>query len=217
MKKMIGACAVGSFVLAILAANNAGILAGAKGSAYKQVIPADAVAEITKRGQAKLKGSNAEAAGVEASILYAVAQNGKGAAEAKAPPAPDLDVLMNVFRNKAKKGEGIHPDLHYHPKVKNQDGMESFVMALAAKKLSDENVAKVSAELALLSYRMAGIASLTYGYPMKNQAKWEKISIDMRDASFELAEAATAKNAEGIFAASKKLETTCIDCHKAYR
>lgn len=133
---------------------------------------------------------------------------------------PDTDVLMMPFRNQAKGGEGIHPDLQYHPKLKNQNGIEALLNALGQKKLTDENAEKVSKELSLLGKRIAVYGSLTYeayAADAKNAKQWQALSIAMRDAGAELAEAASKKNSDGVLSATRKLESSCIDCHSAFR
>ena len=69
---------------------------------------------------------------------------------------------MLIFRTKVKGGEGIPADLQYQPKLKNLNGIESLISALGAKKLSDDNLAKVAKELPNLAYRIAVVGSLTH-------------------------------------------------------
>ena len=140
----------------------------------------------------------------------------------------DLKSLMTLFETKAKKGEGLHPDLHYNNKVKNANGIEAMIYAMADKKLSDANAAKVSKELEMLAYRVAVIGEICRvrgpgGYPKtkgdkKPDAKvWAEQSIVMRDASAELAVAARKKDSGGILEAAKKLENTCVECHADFK
>ncbi len=133
---------------------------------------------------------------------------------------PETSVLMTPFRNQAKGGEGIHPDLMYHPKLKNQNGIEALLNALGQKKLTDENAAKVSKELSLLGQRIAVYGSLTheaYAADAKDAKQWRELSVAMRDAGVELAGAASKKDSDGVLAATRKLETSCLDCHSAFR
>jgi hypothetical protein len=142
----------------------------------------------------------------------------------------ELKPLMTLFETKAKKGEGLHPDLHYSAKIKNANGIEAMIYAMADKKLTDANAAKVSKELELLAYRVAVIGEITRvrgpaGYPKgenkgekKPDAKvWTEQSVVMRDASVELAVAARKKDSEAILEACKKLENTCVECHADYK
>ena len=81
--------------------------------------------------------------------------------------------MMEIFRGKAKGGEGLHAELQYHPKLKNLNGIEAFLGALAGKKLSDENLDKVAKELPNLASRIAVVGSLTHELPQeKNVAEW---------------------------------------------
>lgn len=126
--------------------------------------------------------------------------------------------MMEIFRTKAKGGEGIHEDLQYQPKLKNQNGIEALIGALAAKKLSEENLGKVEKELPLLAYRIAVTANLTqYAAPRKAAEEWHKQAARMRDAAIAMAEAAKKKNAEGIQKAADALQNTCTACHRDHK
>jgi hypothetical protein len=126
--------------------------------------------------------------------------------------------MMEIYRNKAKGGEGIHDDLQYQPKLKNQNGIEALLGALAAKKLSDENLAKVEKELPRLSYRIAVTANLTqYAAPQKGKERWNALAIEMRDSALALAESAQKKNADGIMKAADALQTSCTQCHREFK
>lgn len=126
--------------------------------------------------------------------------------------------MMRMFLSKAKGGEGIHPDLQYQPKLKNLNGIEALLGGLANKKLSDENLGKVSKELPFLAYRLAVVSSVTHELaPKKDAAKWRELSIVMRDSSIALAEAAQKKDGTGVLKAATTLENSCIDCHSAFK
>src|SRR5262249_31138828 len=131
--------------------------------------------------------------------------------------------VMTLFEGKDKKGEGVHPDLLYSPKVKSQNGSEALIYALAAKKLTDANVAKMSKELELLGYRVATIGALTLvrGPDKKANAEdaklWDDQAVLMRDSAVELAEAARKKDGAGILEACKRLENTCVECHGTFK
>lgn len=129
-----------------------------------------------------------------------------------------LQDMMEVFRNKSKGGEGLHADLQYSPQLKNLNGLEALISALAKKKLNDDNLAKVSKELPLVAYRVAVLSSLTHEFaPDKGAGQWKEISLQMRDASVALAEASKKKSAEGVLSAATTLEATCTQCHSAFR
>ncbi len=137
-------------------------------------------------------------------------------------PIGDINDVMTLFASHAKGGEGVHPDLHYSPKVKNQNGSEALINALAAKKLTDANVAKMAKELELLGYRVAVIGSLTLergpGDKKKGEAKeWNEHAIVMRDAAIELADGARKKDGPAILEACKRLENTCVECHSVFK
>lgn len=130
----------------------------------------------------------------------------------------NTELIMKTMFTKAKGGEGIHPDLQYLPKLKNLNGIEALIGALANKKLSDENLEKVSKELPLLAYRVAVFGALTHEFtPKKDVEKWRDYSFTMRDASIALAEASSKKDAEGILKTALAIESSCIDCHSVFK
>jgi hypothetical protein len=130
----------------------------------------------------------------------------------------ELNWLMETFRGKTKGGEGLHVELQYQPKLKNLNGTEAFLGAIAGKKLSGENLDKIAKELPNFAYRVAVIGSITHEFPPeKNAAKWRALSNQMRDASIALADAAKKKNADGVFKAAQALENSCTLCHMEFR
>ena len=144
----------------------------------------------------------------------------KGAADLKGVKGQlaELQWMMETFRGKAKGGEGLHADLQYHPKLKNLNGTEAFIGAIAGKKLSDENLDKVAKELPNFAYRVAVMGSITHEFaPAKGAGQWQEISVKMRDASIALAEAALKKNADGVFKAAQTLENSCTQCHMVFK
>lgn len=129
-----------------------------------------------------------------------------------------LVAMMELYRNKAKGGEGIHEDLQYQPKLKNQNGIEALIGALASKKLSEENLAKVEKELPLLAYRIAVTANLTrYAAPKKDAERWNKLAGEMRDSAIALADAAKKKDAQGIVKSAESLQKSCTNCHGEFK
>jgi len=130
----------------------------------------------------------------------------------------DLMDMMEIFRGKAKGGEGIHPDLQYQPKLKNLNGIEALIGSLGKKLIAPGDLGKIAKELPNLSYRIATVASITYRQaPKKGAEQWRDLSIKMRDASVVLADAASKKNANGVLIAAQALETTCTACHSEFK
>jgi hypothetical protein len=133
----------------------------------------------------------------------------------------EIKPVMTLFENKAKKGEGIHPDLHYNAKVKNADGIETLINVLADKQPKKGNLDKLAKELELLSYRVAVIGSITLVRGPDKKKEEEKVWIEqgtiMRDSAVELAEAARKKDAAAITAAASKLENSCVECHAVFK
>lgn len=136
---------------------------------------------------------------------------------------PEVGQLMDLLRNKAKGGEGLAPALQYG-KLKNLNGGEALIGALASKKLTATNVKKMARELELFADRVAVLGALTHAYaPQKKSEKggtredWLAQSLTMRDAAITLAEAARTKDATGIQMASQRLEQSCTLCHKKFQ
>lgn len=135
----------------------------------------------------------------------------------------DVKDIMYPFATYAKKGEGIHADLKYNDKMKNQNGIEALINALATKKMTDANLGKMSKELELLGYRVATIGALTLQRGPAEKKKgiedrvWDEQAIMMRDAAVELAEGARKKDGPAILEASKRLENTCVECHAYFK
>jgi hypothetical protein len=85
------------------------------------------VATAQDEAVVKLRGAAQQAASIAAGKdLKKLAEFGKTVKSAPNPAANSkdwfgktiiIDELMNIFRNKSKKGEGIHADLQYHPKL----------------------------------------------------------------------------------------------------
>ncbi|MSQ93373.1 MAG: hypothetical protein EXR98_02320 [Gemmataceae bacterium] len=130
----------------------------------------------------------------------------------------ELAWVMEIFKGKAKGGEGLHAELQYSPPLKKLNGIEAFIGALAKKKLSDDNLAKVSKELPNLAYRLAVVGSITHEFPpAKGAGQWRELSNQMRDASTALAEAAHKKNGAGVLTAATALENSCTQCHSVFK
>jgi hypothetical protein len=129
----------------------------------------------------------------------------------------DLEDLMIHFRIPKKGGEGLHPSLITNPRLKTA-GIEVKIGFLAQKELKEAALKKEAAELALLGYRAAVVGELTDLYPVTKEAKlWHDQARAMRDAGIALAEAAGKKDAAGVQAASKRLETSCTECHRVFQ
>lgn len=152
-----------------------------------------------------------------------------GASIASAPKAPaevknwklhlnELQWMMENFRGKAKGGEGLHPDLQYVQKLKNLNGTEAFLGAIAGKKLSGENFEKIQKELPNFAYRVAVMGSITHEFPpAKDAAQWRELAAQMRDSAVAVAAAAQKKDADGMFKAAQALENTCTKCHMVFK
>jgi hypothetical protein len=136
---------------------------------------------------------------------------------------PEIGEFMNFFRTKGKGGEGLHPSLHLNPRFKTAlNGSEELIRYLGMKKLTEALLDKASDELTLLAYRTAVSAGWTHGFAPAQKAKqdpkeWRELSIQMRDAAAELAEAAKKKNIAAVHDAGKRLDASCTKCHNLFR
>ena len=133
----------------------------------------------------------------------------------------DVADLMSPLAAKAKRGDGIAPELQYLAKLKTDNGIESLLQSLAAKKLTATNAKKMSRELELVGFRVATIAALTRRRgPHKHKEDaplWEEQSVKMRDAAVELADVAEKKDSAAILTVSQRLVATCKACHTAFK
>jgi hypothetical protein len=133
----------------------------------------------------------------------------------------DVADLMSPLAAKAKRGDGIATELQYLAKLKTENGIESLLSSLAAKKLTATNAKKMSRELELVGYRVATVAALTRRRgPHKHKEDapiWDQQSVHMRDASVELAHAAEKKDPATILTASQRLVAACKACHTAFK
>jgi hypothetical protein len=132
--------------------------------------------------------------------------------------------LMDHFRVKSKGGDGMHADLQSNVRLKGAlNGIEEKIRALTMKQLTAAAMKKEAKELELLGYRSAVVGSLTYFYaPVmkkgdKDPQDWRNYSIQMRDASVNLAVAAQKGDAAGVFKASNSLNSACSQCHSVFR
>jgi hypothetical protein len=144
---------------------------------------------------------------------------GKGPAPKWTTLIEELVDLMDHFRTKNKGGEGIPPALQSNIRLKGAlNGIEEKLRALSMKQLLPAGATKEAEELALLGYRAAVVGQVTYYFtPKKNAKEWHELSLAMRDTGIALAQAAKKKDPEAIFKASNNLNSSCSQCHSAFR
>jgi hypothetical protein len=135
----------------------------------------------------------------------------------------DLKEIMDPLKVQSKGGDGIAPELQVNIRLKGAlNGIEEKIRNLAVKKLNEPVLDKANKELALLGYRMAVLAEITHEFPPPKKGKgspkeWQTLSIEMRDAGIEMAQAAHTKNAEALFKAATRLNSSCTQCHNSFR
>jgi len=132
--------------------------------------------------------------------------------------------LMEHYKTKGKGGEGVHPSLQSNIKLKGtQNGIEEKIRTLVLKKQTPAVLEKEADELALLASRAAAVGEVLYELAptkkvgKKDPAEWKQNSLAMRDAGIDLAEAARKKDAEAVFRAGNKLNSSCSQCHSTFR
>ncbi len=189
----------------------------------KQSAAAEALAALAQDlGKAiRTKGKLADARKLADKLL----KPGDYKSEAKRDWRGDLDLfdIMNPLKTVGKGGDGIAPALQVNIRLRGtQNGIEEKIRNLAARKLQEAILEKASKELTLLAYRMAVLGELVHDFPLPKKGKgtlkeWQELSLDMRNAALEVAAAAAKKDAEAVFQASVRLNSTCTQCHSAFR
>ncbi len=179
MHRVLVSTNAAAFILFVLAFGASP--AGDKPAPWKPFLPEDAHDVLAMRSRTTVmemgKAGNKERVEVEEAIIagYALSVERKSGGLKEGARQEEIAKLrtkmqrkelfaemMETFRNRAKQRvDGIHADLQYLPKLKNQNSVEALIGALANKKLSEENLAKVEKELPLLSYRIAVMANLS--------------------------------------------------------
>jgi len=151
-------------------------------------------------------------------------EDGKGnkAIQAKAKAinvkGTDLADLMRVYKIRRKAGLG------FGAKPADDSGIEMKIMELprnargpaeAALKRDSEDLVK----MAHVTLAMAEIARPYFNKPANGKGKkdWNKWLDDQEQASKDLIAAVKARNGRAVAAAAKKLQTSCTECHAAFR
>jgi hypothetical protein len=151
---------------------------------------------------------------------------------AKLGPVPAINFLagrediMSAMKRKGKGGDGIHPDLQTTARLAGaSNGIEEKIKLLRLAKLTVPRMTKESKQLALMAYKIAGLAQLAREWSakiprragQKTRKDWQRWSNDMRDEALRLAAAAEGLNVNQVFAVAKKLDNTCVTCHKVFK
>lgn len=132
--------------------------------------------------------------------------------------------MMDHLRTKMKGGDGIHEALQTNIRLKGAlNGIEEKIRSLESKKLGNAAMSKSAAEMVLLGYRTAVLAEITYDFaPAKEEGKktpklWRNFSVQMRDASLDMAAAAKKNDADAVHRAATRLYATCNNCHSVFK
>ena len=115
----------------------------------------------------------------------------------------DLKDAMDIFGLPNKGGEGIEK--------------EYLILGQQRKPFS---AAQLSDKLVMMAYKTALIAEAAKAHQDAGRNKkkdWRRLTDDMRRASLEVAETAKAKKPKETKTALNKLNTSCNDCHAAFR
>jgi hypothetical protein len=115
----------------------------------------------------------------------------------------DLKDAMDIFGLPNKGGEGIEK--------------EYLILGQQRKPFS---AAQLSDKLVMLAYKTALIAEVAKAHEdagQKKKKEWLHLTDEMRRGSLDLAETAKAKKPKEAKTALNKLNTSCNDCHAAFR
>lgn len=139
----------------------------------------------------------------------------------KAAGSLELDPVMHAFKPRARGGFGVGDKAGLVPA--NQDGIEAYLPALSKKGLAAADAGKLGEPIVVMANRVLAIAEVSdHLWPeskesAKSKKKWLELNQLMKDGAKELAEAVTSKNYAGVKKAAGKLNTSCSECHSAFR
>jgi hypothetical protein len=137
-------------------------------------------------------------------------------AAAEAAKKYDLDVIMDVFKARDKKGVGIGPK----PKVYKPDGIEAQFINMEKRAPAPKD-APAFAEAAYLTAAVAEIIVDKCPVQKKEKDKdpkeWKQWSRDMRQSALQLATALKANDRNAVKKAAKELNNSCTNCHGPFR
>lgn len=131
----------------------------------------------------------------------------------------ELDEAMHLFQLRSKKGLGVGDK----PGAVMPDGIEAKFINLGKKALPAKQLDKEADALAKAAYVSAALGEIAgHKAPEKKEKNkdpkdWVAWSKEMSATSLELAKAAKAKNANGVKDAASKLNSSCNNCHSAFR
>jgi hypothetical protein len=141
----------------------------------------------------------------------------KQASELAKKPGSDLDIVMDLFKPRAKGGMGVGDN----PSGIKRDGIEIKIQDLDKKAPTAQEAKTESAALVRAAYVAAAIAETVQDkVPPEKKAslkQWQTLCKEMQKLSLEFAEAAKTKNPATIHTAAKNLNEACIKCHDVFR
>jgi hypothetical protein len=202
------------------------MIAGFSVSAESNAASAGAVEQAALQ-LAKMLGGKGDLPGARklAASLTSVTANPAPKAQAFDPKTivPKIEDVMDHLRTQKKGGDSIAASLQTNALLKGtQNGIEEKLRSLAKKKLAAGVLAKCADDMVLFGYRLAVLGSVTHDYAppkagKKDPAVWRDLSIQMRDAAVELAQASAKKDDNAVFKASGRLSSACTQCHSIFR
>jgi hypothetical protein len=131
----------------------------------------------------------------------------------------DLDDAMRLFKPKNKNGLGIG-DL---TRAGHKAGIELLIRDYASRPPTDAEVTRHHAELQRVGRITLVIAEIMPHYApqkdlgSKGPTDWRKRSGEMKKGALNFLDAVGAKDPRLIAEAAKRLNNTCVECHKLYR
>jgi hypothetical protein len=141
--------------------------------------------------------------------------------------AHDLEDVMNLLAKRSPQTSGKKAPTAFgvgdKPGAIKPDWIEDKLRYLGRKALPKDQLEKESAALVQMSYRTAAVAEIAKNKPTekvktaKHKKDWADWLDEMKKSSEELASAAKAKDATAVKNAANKLNSSCNNCHGAFR
>jgi hypothetical protein len=144
-------------------------------------------------------------------------------AKALAKDVEDFEDVMGLFqlRKKDKKVGGI--GIGKEAGIIMPDGIEKQVMALSQTGITAGDLDKHAKAFQRMGYVTAAVMEVALAKEpekdmgTKTRKLWRDSATSARAAALELAQAARAKNAEGLKKAAVRLDRSCNDCHGEFK
>jgi len=143
----------------------------------------------------------------------------KKQAQTIAAKVDEVEPVMDLMKPRGDGGLGVGTAGKVTP-----DGIEKKLLAMGKTPLSAPQAKDQGEALARAGYEVAAIAEVAKNKcPVKKKEgqkdpkDWAQWCDDMRQAALDFSDAAKAKDAGRLKAATSKLNSTCSNCHSVFR